>query len=163
MKIYHYHPETKEYLGEGLADKDPMVADNWLIPAHATSTKPPQTDKNQSAVFDGNEWLVVADYRGFEYWLQNEEHHVINELGVEPPKFYFESKPEPEPPTEEELKQRAERNRVMEYADPINGSDKLFMEAIRKRAAGDEQGALTAERKGMERVDQIKKEFPLGV
>lgn len=163
MKIYHYDPKTKEYLGEGLADKDPMVTNNWLIPAHATSIKPPKTDKNQSAVFEGKEWSVVADYRGFEYWVPNGDSNVINELGVEPPNFYLESKPDPEPPTEEELKKNAERNRVMAYADPINGSDKLFMEAMRKRVAGDEQGALIAERKGMERVDQIKKEFPLGV
>ncbi|WZL14750.1 tail fiber assembly [Vibrio phage vB_VpaM_XM1] len=163
MKIYHYHHETKEYLGEGLADKDPMVAGNWLIPAYATSTKPPQTDKNQTAIFDGEEWSVVADYRGFEYWMPNGDSNVINELGVEPPNFYLESKPDPEPPTKEELKKNAERNRAMACADPINGSDKLFMEAMRKRVAGDEKGAFEAEQAGIARVEQIKQEFPLEV
>lgn len=163
MKIYHYHPETKEYLGDGLADKDPMVDDSWLIPAHATSTKPPQTEKNQSAVFDEKEWSVVSDYRGFEYWMPNGEHHVINELGIEPPKGHLTEKPDPAPPTQEELRQIAERKRVMAYADPITGSDKLFMEAIRKSAAGDEKGAFEAEKAGIARVEQIKQEFPLGV
>lgn len=160
MKIYHYHHETNEYLGEGLADKDPMVADNWLIPAHATKVKPPKTDKNQSAVFDGKEWSVVADYRGFEYWLQDGESHVINELGVEPPDSYLEIKPEP---SQEQLDKVAEINRVKAYSHPLTGSDKLFMEAMRKRASGDEKGALSAEKLGMDRVEQIKKEFPLGV
>lgn len=163
MKIYHYHPETKEYLGKDLADKDPMVKGNWLIPANATSVKPPEVQEHQAAVFSNDSWSVVPDYRGFEFWLQNGEHHVINELGIVPPEGHLTEKPEPAPPTELELRQIAERNRVMAYADPITGSDKLFMEAIRKSAAGDEKGAFEAEQAGIARVEQIKKEYPLGV
>lgn len=163
MNIYHYHPVTKEYLGKGLADKDPMVKGNWLIPAHATEVEPPELKEKQAAVFCDGQWQIVNDHRGFEYWLQNGEHHVINDLGAELPEEYLTEKPKPEPLSEDQLKRIAEIERVAAYADPNNGSDKLFMEAIRKRAAGDEQGALEAERAAILRVEQIKQEFPLGV
>ena len=163
MKIYHYHPVTKELLATGVADKDPLVEDNWLIPAHATSVKPPEVEEHQVAVFLTDNWAVVPDYRGLEYWLQNGDHHVINELNIEPPEDYLTEMPEPEPPSLEDLMIIAEQRRVMAYADPITGSDKLFMEAIRKSAAGDEKGAFEAEQAGIARVEQIKQEFPLGV
>lgn len=39
MNIYHYHPETKKYLGNGVADVDPMDSNNHLIPANATTVE----------------------------------------------------------------------------------------------------------------------------
>jgi hypothetical protein len=47
MKIFHYHPETSTFLGEGTADASPLEPGVWLIPAHATTTPPPapQSDK----------------------------------------------------------------------------------------------------------------------
>jgi hypothetical protein len=60
MKIYHYHPITKEYLGEGLADKDPLEKDSWLIPAHATNTQPPKTPESEYTIaFIDNEWKYI--------------------------------------------------------------------------------------------------------
>ena len=41
MQIYHYNEHTAELLGVGMADPDPLVLDNWLIPAHATTIEPP--------------------------------------------------------------------------------------------------------------------------
>ena len=49
--------------------------------------------------------------------------------------------------------------RAMAYAGPVHGSDKHFIEAARKRASGDEQGATEAEQQGLELVAEIKNKF----
>lgn len=64
MKIYHYHPVTGEYLGEGTADESPLEPGVFLIPRHATPTKPEQSaGEHQCLVLRDNAWTVVPDYR----------------------------------------------------------------------------------------------------
>jgi hypothetical protein len=50
------------------------------------------------------------------------------------------------PPAIEELPPEQQKDpnilRASAYADPFTGSDRFFLEALRKRAAGDEQGAI---------------------
>lgn len=55
--------------------------------------------------------------------------------------------------------EEVERLRAIEYANPTTGSDRYFLEAIRKRAAGDEQGAAQAEQQGLDLVAEIKNKF----
>lgn len=62
MIIYHYHATTGELSGTGKADPDPLVPDNWLIPANATAIKPP-TAANKVAVFAAGAWSLVEDHR----------------------------------------------------------------------------------------------------
>ena len=63
MKIYHYHPETKKYVGVSEADRDPLVRGRFLIPAHATELEPPpETQKNKVAVFVGDAWQLVDTF-----------------------------------------------------------------------------------------------------
>lgn len=57
MKIYNYHPETLELVGESVADSDPLDAANFLIPAHATETKPPKEKAGFTRHFDGGAWV----------------------------------------------------------------------------------------------------------
>lgn len=66
MKIYHYHSITREYLGEGLADKDPMVDGNWLIPANATNLEPLPRKDGFTIVLNNTKtsWKYVEDNRG---------------------------------------------------------------------------------------------------
>jgi hypothetical protein len=58
MKIYHYHPETKEYICDGLADPNPLKPGEWLIPAFATTIQPPVTNENEIAKFIDETWIV---------------------------------------------------------------------------------------------------------
>lgn len=58
MKIYHYHPETLEYLGEGRADESPLEPGVWLIPAHATDTAPPAKVAGKTRHFEGGAWVL---------------------------------------------------------------------------------------------------------
>jgi hypothetical protein len=59
VKIYHYHPITKELLCEGKADLSPLDLkfgrEVYMIPANATNTEPPQRIENKAIIFDG-EW-----------------------------------------------------------------------------------------------------------
>lgn len=79
MEIYHYHPETGEFLAIGEADESPLEPGVFLIPAHATNIQPPQAAYGTWAFFVGGEWIIK----------------VVAEPPVEPP---------PTPPTLEDLR-----------------------------------------------------------
>lgn len=63
MRIYHYHPDTKEYLGNGKARLSPLDAKQgqevYLIPANATEIVPPKEVEGKARVFENNEWKYV--------------------------------------------------------------------------------------------------------
>jgi hypothetical protein len=60
MIIYHYHPDTDEYLGEGLADESPLEPGVWLIPAHATTTPlPPYNPNTHICLYQAGDWVVA--------------------------------------------------------------------------------------------------------
>jgi hypothetical protein len=62
MQIYHYHPDTREYLGHGPADPSPLEPGVWLVPGFATSITPPTPAPGKVRVFNGAGWdLVSAD------------------------------------------------------------------------------------------------------
>jgi len=67
MKIYHYHPEYKIYLGSSDADPSPLEPGVFLIPAYATELEPPEYSEGKVSVFDGTSWDIVDDYRGIYY------------------------------------------------------------------------------------------------
>ena len=59
MQIYHYHPVTGEYLGEGVADPSPLEPGKYLIPAHATTAAPPTAMSGKVRRFNGAAWELV--------------------------------------------------------------------------------------------------------
>lgn len=61
MQIFHYHPETKIYLGKGVADPDPLVADHWLIPASATPVEVLPEKEGFQRVFVADAWGYEAN------------------------------------------------------------------------------------------------------
>lgn len=54
--IHHYHPDTGAYVGSSEADRDPLDADNFLLPAHATTAEPPQPGLGFFAAWNGSAW-----------------------------------------------------------------------------------------------------------
>ena len=82
MKIYNYHPITKEYLSESTADESPLEPGVFVIPAYATALVPPVTGQNQVAVFEGNEWITKPDFRGQKYYRKSDlTEIIISEIG----------------------------------------------------------------------------------
>jgi hypothetical protein len=59
MRIFHYHPDTFEFVGIGTADPDPLDPDNWLIPAYATETVPPAALAGKVVTFINGAWALV--------------------------------------------------------------------------------------------------------
>lgn len=64
MHIYNYDPDTGEYFGEGLADESPLESGKYLIPAYATDKPVPALKPGEAAIYSGEKWSVVTDYRG---------------------------------------------------------------------------------------------------
>jgi hypothetical protein len=56
MKIHHYDQNTGEYLGEGVADADPLEPGRWLIPANATNVQPPEHVEGSTRHFLAGGW-----------------------------------------------------------------------------------------------------------
>ena len=54
------------YLCPTAADRDPLVENNWLIPAGCLEVAPPETGKNQVAQWqqESQTWRIIPDYRG---------------------------------------------------------------------------------------------------
>lgn len=75
MEIYNYHPLTGEYLGTGVADDNPLVPEDPIVPGFATPISPPDWQEMRVRVYRGaagnapqnwqeGSWTLVPDYRG---------------------------------------------------------------------------------------------------
>jgi hypothetical protein len=88
MKLYNYSASTGEYLGKSEAQLDPLESikagtDVFLNLATATLIAPPEAGANQKAVWQGEQWSLVDDYRGQTYYnRENGQPATIAELGV---------------------------------------------------------------------------------
>lgn len=107
MKIYNFHPITRELISEGKAEKSPLD-DTYLIPANATDHAPTiNPNENEVLVLndEGDRWSRIKDFRGQFYWLENGTKVEILELGHEiPENALFE---EPDTRSLDEAKQEA--------------------------------------------------------
>jgi hypothetical protein len=86
VKIYNYHPNTKEFVGESVADQDPLDVTNWLIPANAVTSQPPVTGNREAAIFNEGlrAWEIKPDYRGVAVWDANGNSDTITTIGALP-------------------------------------------------------------------------------
>ena len=92
MKIYHYDPNTGEFLRESEAELDPAeLAINhkkvYVVPAYATKTKPPKTNVTQIAIFKDGSWEIEDDYRGMYMVDVNMSPVPVVEIGSLPEGF----------------------------------------------------------------------------
>lgn len=123
MKLYHYHKETGEYVGETDARLDPLETqkqgkDIYAIPAQASTDKPPATGSNKRAkrLSGGSGWKIVSDFRGSKYWLEDGTEIVITELGKLVPKDALSEAPPPPPLTEAELNEQKIQSKIRQMA-----------------------------------------------
>lgn len=91
MIIYNYDEFTKEYTGYSEASLDPAETkaqgqEVYLIPANATTVKPPKTKTNEICIYD-NGWQIKADYRGQYIVDETMEPQIVEEIGNLPDGF----------------------------------------------------------------------------
>ncbi|MDQ7987293.1 tail fiber assembly protein [Pseudomonas sp. G34] len=91
--IYNYNPATGELLGTSQADPDPLDADNWLIPAWATTTEPPEAVAGSVRCWRDGAWHQCEDNRGTLYQITNGEPIQHAQLGPLPVGFTREPVP----------------------------------------------------------------------
>lgn len=111
MEIFNYHPGTGVFLGNGLADENPLQHDDPIVPGYATPTPlPPSVEGGISVYRDAaghppqnwqsGAWTTVPDYRnvplfrtadGSAFALGDE----YNGLGDLPPFLTDEPRPTP--------------------------------------------------------------------
>jgi hypothetical protein len=95
MKVYHYHSETGEFLGEGVARRDPLDGGRYLVPGYATDQAPPKAGAGQVAVHTGGEWQVLQDNRGAVYWTPEGARVEIEAIGDAVPPDAMDAPPKP--------------------------------------------------------------------
>ncbi|UXM94632.1 hypothetical protein N5853_11065 [Bartonella sp. HY329] len=104
--IYNYSNITYEFLAVGQAKQSPFRENEWSYPAFCTLIAPPETGKNQTAVFNRTpdnmmhgEWVIVPDHRGETWYTESGESVTIKELGDPTIDGLLQEKPpEPEKP-----------------------------------------------------------------
>lgn len=84
MKIYNADPVTHEYIGESVADPDPLEAGQWLIPAYATTAAPGEREVGKVNRLNGAAWELVEDHRGAVYSTDTGLRSDWNSLGALP-------------------------------------------------------------------------------
>jgi hypothetical protein len=91
MKLYNYSTITGEYLGAQEAQLDPLESvkagkEVWLTnPDTQTTSIPPEAGANQKAVWQGEQWSLIADYRGQVFYnRETGQPIIIDELGITP-------------------------------------------------------------------------------
>lgn len=56
MQIFHYHHDTGEFLGVGVADPSPLEPGVYLVPAHATTVPAPRPESGKVRVWRSGVW-----------------------------------------------------------------------------------------------------------
>lgn len=83
--VYSYDPATGKYTGTTVADESPLEPGVYLLPAHSTETPPPEVGEHEAALWDGETWSLVPDWRGeTRYRTDTGEAVHITELGPLP-------------------------------------------------------------------------------
>lgn len=82
MKRYNYDKDSKEFLFVSDAQRNPKRSGEYLIPKNSTNIVPPDTDKHQVAVFNGEFWDIKDDFRGLEQInLETKEISCVKSIG----------------------------------------------------------------------------------
>jgi len=81
-EYYSYDPVNgNRFTFSGIADKNVMEIGRFLHPANSLPVAPPETGENECAVARSGQWVVVPDFLGTKYWLEDGSYHIITEVG----------------------------------------------------------------------------------
>jgi hypothetical protein len=83
MDVYNYHPKNFDFVWKDLAAPSPLEPGVFLFPAFSTTIAPPDTAKNERAVFDPvlKIWRVEPDFRGKRYQTATGREIDVTKIG----------------------------------------------------------------------------------
>ena len=136
MQIYHYSPDTGEFLGETTARQSPIEPGKYLIPAHATPISPPPVADHEAAVFEDGLWVVTPDYRG--EWFDGRTPVQVIDLGPLPDGYTSE----PVPFTAAEIREQSAVEIRQRYAALLRALVEPYTEEERASHLAQEAEAL---------------------
>lgn len=150
MKIHNYDNKSGEYLSTDVADESPLEPGIYIIPASATEIEPPESKEGFARIFNMGMWEFITDKRGTKYWLEDGSEYLHDVLG-DIPSNALTTKPEPTPPTAEQIQEAVTAARAAAY---VKESDPLFFKYQRGEVLKEDWLAKVAE---------IKARYPDGV
>ena len=62
MLAYNYDPETQVFTNSETVQENPLKPGNFLLPAHATFTEPPEEKTGFLRIWNGAEWEYAEDH-----------------------------------------------------------------------------------------------------
>lgn len=88
MKVYSYHHDTKEFTGSKDASPNPLVKDEFLLPANATIKKPLTVASGYVSTYSERQekWVKQEDHRGEEFY-SGLEKIIIVDIGPVPKEY----------------------------------------------------------------------------
>jgi hypothetical protein len=98
MYVHSYDAQNGQYSGSQLAAPDPLDANNWIIPAFATTVTPPERPRGQWPFFDpaSGEWSLRPDWRSIVlYRTDTGALAEIHAAGVKPEDVGLTPEPRP--------------------------------------------------------------------
>ena len=60
---YSYNTAENAFVGKYPAIRNPRRQTEFLLPAMATFVEPPKTKENEIAIWNGQKWVIEADFR----------------------------------------------------------------------------------------------------
>lgn len=85
MKIFHYDPDTYEYISDDIADPDPVDKGKWLIPAYTTNIEPLPPKENQIVCFIEDKWVYRDPPKEIETYDPTEDWTYVEYRSMEYP------------------------------------------------------------------------------
>ena len=86
MKIYNYDENSGEFLGEGVAEVDPLE-NKPVIPANATIKKPTKAKSGMVKIWKDEKWKDIEDFRGSIFNVKDKQEIILKDLGPLPEGF----------------------------------------------------------------------------
>jgi hypothetical protein len=102
MKLYTFNPITLEYMGETLAQPNPLKEGKFFVAINSTQLAPPQVNVNEVAIFNNGKsdnpayngigdtelvpsarWDIKKDFRGTKYYDTNGNEFMITKIEEE--------------------------------------------------------------------------------
>ncbi len=132
--LNYYSDTTGEFLGRGVPKRDPLEG-KPLVPAYSTLIEVALFGDNEIAVFDGEQWHVKPDFRGWKGYNLAGELQEINEIGQTPDPEWTLDRPFILAEAQEIKKNEVRTDFLLSEQTPVNGYNGGFDSAIKLDAA----------------------------